>query len=100
MFEKSVFEKSLASVFEKSDTEKTTKMQTNNTNSDFQCWKLKLTAFDIEHNIDIICIQEHMVRILNIMILVMMNASHCISMEKLCEGHDRRCTYAISPKIT
>ena len=96
----------LASVFEKSATElkQQTKMQTHSTDSNIGQLQ-ELTASAIEHRIDIICIQEHRYTHSEDITRYWqwMDASHCISMEKLCQCNDRRSRYAYrttSPKIT
>ena len=66
----------------------------------------ELTASAVEHNIDIICIQEHRYthnEDIKYQYWQWMDASHCIRMEKLYQCHGRRCrnTYrAKSVKIT
>ena len=66
----------------------------------------KLTTSAVEHKIDIICIQEHIHAQRGYQISrywQWMDASHCISMEKLYQCHGRRCRYTYwtkSVKIT
>ena len=92
----------LASVFKKSATElkqqklrkckQTLQIATFNVRTLNRIGQLpELTASAVEHKIDITCMQEHAHRRYQISRnWQCMDATHCISMEKLCQCHSRR----------